>query len=663
MAPHPRRLALLVVLLLCGGCTAASAPPLLKRPAALVGVTQTSCFNAEGAACACSPKCQLCGPAFGRNTPQFHIADATCGENDPNFPLYDARHSLYHHFWQAHLAEDQNGVGQGPDIGHAVSADMVTWAHLPIAVWNDAPYDNVAIYTGSATIVNGIPTMVYPGLCTKRDWANCSTGTLLAVAIPDDHANDPLLTNWVKPSYNPIVENTQRDPSTAWQTASGEWRMTNYEGKVWTSPDFVKWSVASAVLFAQAECPDFHPLPGLCAGNGCANGSAHALQPTHVHTESSGSQDWYTLGVYTDGANGSAGTWTPLAGVPRLQPLDFSTGGSGMHFYASKSFLDPRGGRRIYYGWAVVRPASTQTLARVTNYHAGLQRLTFAPLPELASLRALPPLFAGEPDRVSLPPGVTRWLGDWSAGAGNQSEVAASFVLPATGGRSSFGLAVVVGAPAGGGDNVSTPILIHFDRASFTANVSVGGAPPRNLSYYMPGVDLGGDDYSVVNVNYTDPRICQAACTADGEKCQAFTYVTRPPLVGSCCLKGSVPAPGANPTCTSGSKHGGRVPGSGGAFASIPLLSGDSAIDVRVFTDNTFIEVFVMEGRLAFTYDINVGAEAGAAGVTLYADAANGATVVVRNASVWHLNDIWTSTGEVLAAARGSGDGRTGGVV
>ena len=357
------------------------------------------------------------------------------------------------------------------------------------------------------------------------------------------------------------------------------------------------------------------------------------------------------LGVYTDGPAGSTGTWTPLPGVSHLQPLDFSVGGKDMHFYASKSFFDPVGvGRRIYYGWAVVPPASVQTLARVTNYHAGLQRLTFAPLPELASLRAVPPLFVSD-SVIAVSPGTILWLGDgWRAGAGNQSEVTLSFVLPPSG-RSTFGLAVLVGAPSGGGVNVSTPITLTFDAASFTANVTVGGAPARNLTYYMPGVDLPGGDYNVTDVTYTDPHVCQAACTADGERCQAYTYVTRPPLVGSCCLKGSVPAADANPTCTSGSKHGGGSAGVGGALAAIPLLRGDIAIDVRVFVDSTFIEVFVMEGRVAFTYGINSGAEAGAAGVTLFADATNPAPVAAANVSVWHLNSIWTTPDTVLQQA------------
>jgi hypothetical protein len=110
----------------------------------------------------------------------------------------------------------------------------------------------VTFYSGSATIVNGTPTIIYPGLCSSKRWPNCTTGTLLAVALPQDHAADPLLTHWTKPGYNPILNNTQRDPSTAWfvsrnsaaaahdgdaaaaaAAAAGEWRLTTYTGDVY----------------------------------------------------------------------------------------------------------------------------------------------------------------------------------------------------------------------------------------------------------------------------------------------------------------------------------------------------------------------------------------------------------------------------------------------
>ena len=87
---------------------------------------------------------------------------------DPNGPMYDPVHGIYHNFYQIHIAEDQNGAGNGPDWGHWVSKDFIHWAQLPVAIWNDEYYDNSAIFTGSATIVNGKPVMMYPGKCNLK---------------------------------------------------------------------------------------------------------------------------------------------------------------------------------------------------------------------------------------------------------------------------------------------------------------------------------------------------------------------------------------------------------------------------------------------------------------------------------------------------------------
>jgi len=98
--------------------------------AGVVGGTDTNqCSETPGGPIdgPCARGREFCGPAFGPDSPRFHIQDLTCDENDPNFPLYDPLHKLYHHFWQAHLATPP---GHGPDIGHAVSADLVTWGGL-----------------------------------------------------------------------------------------------------------------------------------------------------------------------------------------------------------------------------------------------------------------------------------------------------------------------------------------------------------------------------------------------------------------------------------------------------------------------------------------------------------------------------------------------------
>jgi sucrose-6-phosphate hydrolase SacC (GH32 family) len=63
---------------------------------------------------------------------------------------------------------DMGGAGDGPDWGHWVSKDFTKWAQLPVAIWNDQYYDNSAIYTGSTTIVDGKPVMMYPGKCNCK---------------------------------------------------------------------------------------------------------------------------------------------------------------------------------------------------------------------------------------------------------------------------------------------------------------------------------------------------------------------------------------------------------------------------------------------------------------------------------------------------------------
>ena len=70
-----------------------------------------------------------------------------------------------------------------------------------------------------------------------------------------------------------------------------------------------------------------------------------------------------------------------------------------------------------------------QTLARVTNYNPALNILTFQPLPELAALRASPPLFSSS--SLTIGAGQKIWLGNWANSVGNQSEFGATFIFPA----------------------------------------------------------------------------------------------------------------------------------------------------------------------------------------------------------------------------------------
>ena len=50
------------------------------------------------------------------------------------------------------------------------------FAQLPVALWNDHPFDEVGVYTGSATVVGGRVQLLYPGLC-KRGSPACPNPT------------------------------------------------------------------------------------------------------------------------------------------------------------------------------------------------------------------------------------------------------------------------------------------------------------------------------------------------------------------------------------------------------------------------------------------------------------------------------------------------------
>ena len=132
-----------------------------------------------------------------------------------------------------------------------------------------------------------------------------STGFCFAVAYPAD-LDDPYLLDWVKPASNPIrcdLE-TQRDPSSAWRTSFGEWRMTYFHGGVYTSQDFKRWDYVGG-LFGGAECPDFYPLPNPTPGSEKASGASGKGQdaPNYVHATSG-----YQVGVYAEGARNTTGT-------------------------------------------------------------------------------------------------------------------------------------------------------------------------------------------------------------------------------------------------------------------------------------------------------------------------------------------------------------------
>ena len=195
-------LKLLACVWLLGAMPCANAGDLIKveaSPEAPMDVSEC-CANNGASGCkttvACAPGHQMCPPGrFGDHGPQFHVRDASCTINDPNGPIYDPVHGVYHLHYQNHV-----GLHGGRTWGHAVSKDLAHWAHLPISIWNDQPYDSNTIASGSGTVVNGKIIQVYPGICNKTQ-QGCPNSANLCIAVRP-----------CRPIADELVENMGAEP-------------------------------------------------------------------------------------------------------------------------------------------------------------------------------------------------------------------------------------------------------------------------------------------------------------------------------------------------------------------------------------------------------------------------------------------------------------------
>ncbi|OEL30201.1 Beta-fructofuranosidase, insoluble isoenzyme 6 [Dichanthelium oligosanthes] len=284
----------------------------------------------------------------------YHFQPA---KNWQNGPVYYS--GMYHLFYQYNPHGALWDVGN-LSWGHSVSGDLVNWADLGNALDPTASFDANGCASGSVTILpDGQPVILYSGIdADRRQVQN--------IAFPKN-PRDPLLREWTKPSYNPIVPlpadvsaNNFRDPTTAWLGRDGLWRfaisaVANGVGTtlVYRSADFLRWERNAAPLHASrdavmAECPDLFPVAerGAEGLDTSARGAGvkHVLKVSMPDTL----QDYYTVGRYDDEAD----TFVP--------DEDDARGGGDYrswrridhgHLYASKTFFDARRNRRVLWAW------------------------------------------------------------------------------------------------------------------------------------------------------------------------------------------------------------------------------------------------------------------------------------------------------------------------
>lgn len=129
-------------------------------------------------------------------------------------------------------------------------------------------------------------------------------------------------------------------------------------------------------------------------------------------------------------------------------------------------------------------------------------------------------------------------------------------------------------------------------------------------------------------MQYTDPLLCQAACTADAA-CAAYTYEANRPTRGTCTLKNftalliaqlkytagiKAPAPVGSVAVQVGTCAEASQGGAGGAAAaaaapaaaaavsrSFPLRAGDTSLSLRILADRSVADFFVADGRWSGT--------------------------------------------------------------
>jgi len=295
--------------------------------------------------------------ANDRHRPRVHLLPPSLWLNDPNGPLHFR--GRYHLFYQYAPAIDNFATKYW---GHAVSTDLVHWKNVGIALAPTAGGpDKNGCWSGSAVVVDGIPTIVYTGATwsAESERAERAKGIIperQMVAIAAD-PNDPNLTRWIKIAENPVLAAPPegiravgwRDPA-VWKEGD-TWYMTigcGEAGKggiapLYSSRDVRRWTYLHPLAVARPdpnqdpnrpgssmwECPDFFIVDG---------------KP--VLLVASGNR--YLTGTYID---------------HRFEQESEGRIDFGSASYAQKTMEDEKG-RRIWWGWLrEKRSSEAQTAA------------------------------------------------------------------------------------------------------------------------------------------------------------------------------------------------------------------------------------------------------------------------------------------------------------
>jgi sucrose-6-phosphate hydrolase SacC (GH32 family) len=528
--------------------------------------------------------------------PAFHPGPVMNWMNDPNGPMYF--NNLYHLFYQYN---PYGSAFENESWGHDTSEDLVHWTHQPVAMFEDQPYDKGGVWSGSAVVANGIPTLVYT--CVN------GVGQQQCIATASN-LTDPFLVNWTKSSANPVIKdpppggnsNDFRDDVTPWQS-NGTWWMilgVNINGTgaaflysspnssltQWT-PQHIFWTLP--VFGNMWECPDFYPIKTV-------NGPQDKASGFYGLKFSALGRDWYALGTY-DETN------------QLFNPVTSTHLYDGGQFYASKSFYDPKKDRQILYGWIAEDggPADSngwqgvQSFPRQLTYDQSYQQLVTPPIEEIALLRT------STPQTVNTTLGAGKFL---QLNPGNQLDIVATFSV-SNASQQTFGFRV----------------LESSDGTQYTdAGVVVYGSLYGPLNNTEMPVDEYRQFYYDNSTPTEDERValCQSTCQKESLYCASWSYVRQgwTTSTGSmdpsprCSLKNGVPVINVpNNCCVSGTLSKDPFVGlfvnrgksgsgnSGNMYNSAPMAGMDTEqkLQMEILVDHSILELYVGNGRSVLT--------------------------------------------------------------
>lgn len=297
--------------------------------------------------------------------PQLSYSPARNWMNDPNGLVY--HDGVYHLFYQYN---PNDKVWGDMSWGHAVSADLVHWSELPVALQvekNGRGSITQSFYSGSAVLDHAnssglgldgqaplvlIYTSVHPVAMTLANGRQVREGQQSqSLAYSQDGG-----ASWTKYAGNPVIDlppaadqdayRDFRDPKVFWYAPENKWVMvavlaTLHKAVLYSSSDLIHWEFMSEFGPAAAvggvwECPDLFPL--LVDGD-----PAHSKWVLIINLNpggaAGGSGAQYFIGQF-DGTtfwrqSGDAVLW-----------LDH-----GPDFYAAVTWNDAPGGCRILMGW------------------------------------------------------------------------------------------------------------------------------------------------------------------------------------------------------------------------------------------------------------------------------------------------------------------------